>query len=90
MTVANGPIAVDANTRRTSAGADWYPRRNIQTGRVCWFYGPRLTRGVELATAWCDQAQVNIPAALTPNTALSVDLAGGTPCPECDAQWSLT
>lgn len=88
---AKPKIRVDATTRMTLAGADWYPRRNTVTGKVCWYYGPRLVRGVEKASSWCtaDEARTQ-PMCLIPNALLSTDLAGGIPCPVCDAKRSLT
>lgn len=84
-------IRVDANTRVHHAGVDWFPRRNIDTGIVCWFYGPRLARNVEKASPWCSaDARRNLPMCLIPNEILSTDLRGGEPCPDCDAKWSLT
>lgn len=93
MTVASEPeeITVTASTRHSSAGADWFPRRHINTGRVCWFYGPRLRPGVEKASNWCSADPVHhLPYALIPIEEISDDLSGGIPCPQCDSKWSLT
>lgn len=85
-------FTVDATTCRTIAGADYYPRRHIETGRVCWFYGPRLFNGVETAARWCSaDALTHLPLLPGPdNSELSEDLTGGIPCPKCNAKWSMT
>jgi len=83
---------VDAATRMSTAGADWYPRRNVETGRVHWFYGPRLFHGDGQSASWCTASTaMQVPLlANIPNAQLSEDLTGGTPCPECTAKWSMT
>ncbi len=86
-------IRVSSHTRMASVGgATWLPRRNTITNRVCWYYEPRLLRGVEKAAPWCtaDERQNKPLLATTPNTQLSDDLTGGIPCPKCNAHWSLT
>ena len=83
------PLAVTASTRRTSAGADYVPRRNTGTNEVHWCYVPRLRPGVDWAQYICGSGFASRPAG-APNTAITDNLTDGTPCPACAEKWSMT
>ncbi|GAB3156165.1 hypothetical protein GCM10027258_62190 [Amycolatopsis stemonae] len=72
-------------TRITIAGADFYPRRDVRDDEIHWCYGPRLRPEIPSALYLCQEfggGGVNLRD-------LTVELDGGTPCPNCNRRAPL-